>query len=106
MDEEELEEDSAQAEGTGGKRANGTVIPLEEMEEGGRSERQAEPASASATSSASTWSSLRDGTRNFFSLILGPVFVQTFVLTFLGEWGDRSQIATIALAAAHVRYLS
>jgi putative Ca2+/H+ antiporter (TMEM165/GDT1 family) len=25
--------------------------------------------------------------------------VQTFVMTFLGEWGDRSQIATIAMAA-------
>jgi len=36
------------------------------------------------------------------SLILGPVFVQSFVLTFLGEWGDRSQFATIALGAAHV----
>jgi putative Ca2+/H+ antiporter (TMEM165/GDT1 family) len=34
--------------------------------------------------------------------ILGPVLAQSFLLTFFGEWGDRSQIATIALAAAHV----
>lgn len=32
--------------------------------------------------------------------ILSPVFVETFVLTFLAEWGDRSQIATIGLAAS------
>lgn len=45
---------------------------------------------------------VKDGAHNFASLFLGPVFVQAFILTFLGEWGDRSQIATIALAAAHV----
>lgn len=28
------------------------------------------------------------------------VFTSTFMLTFLAEWGDRSQIATIALAAS------
>lgn len=32
-------------------------------------------------------------------LVLSPTWVQVFVLTFLGEWGDRSQIATIAMAA-------
>jgi putative Ca2+/H+ antiporter (TMEM165/GDT1 family) len=32
------------------------------------------------------------------------VFVQSFILTFLAEWGDRSQIATIALAASHNPY--
>jgi len=28
------------------------------------------------------------------------VFTQAFTLTFLAEWGDRSQIATIALASS------
>ncbi|KAI9326501.1 hypothetical protein DFJ73DRAFT_766780 [Zopfochytrium polystomum] len=36
-----------------------------------------------------------------FSKLVPSVFVQCFILTFLAEWGDRSQIATIALAGAH-----
>jgi putative Ca2+/H+ antiporter (TMEM165/GDT1 family) len=39
------------------------------------------------------------GLTNLFSLLLSPAWVQTFIMTFLGEWGDRSQIATIAMAA-------
>jgi putative Ca2+/H+ antiporter (TMEM165/GDT1 family) len=39
------------------------------------------------------------GLENLISLVLSPAWVQTFVMTFLGEWGDRSQIATIAMAA-------
>ena len=40
-----------------------------------------------------------EGTQNLAGLLLSPAWVQTFVMTFLGEWGDRSQIATIAMAA-------
>ena len=39
------------------------------------------------------------GLTNLCSLVLSPAWVQTFIMTFLGEWGDRSQIATIAMAA-------
>ena len=48
---------------------------------------------------ASTFRSIFAGVNNLFSLLLSPAWVQTFVMTFLGEWGDRSQIATIAMAA-------
>lgn len=44
-----------------------------------------------------------EGAKNLVSLCFSPIFVQAFILTFLAEWGDRSQITTIALAAAHVR---
>ncbi|CAH1267574.1 TMEM165 [Branchiostoma lanceolatum] len=31
--------------------------------------------------------------------IFSPIFLQSFIMTFLAEWGDRSQITTIILAA-------
>ncbi|XP_068702554.1 putative divalent cation/proton antiporter TMEM165 [Montipora foliosa] len=36
---------------------------------------------------------------NKFFGILSPILLQAFTLTFLAEWGDRSQIATILLAS-------
>lgn len=36
--------------------------------------------------------------------IFGEIFVKTFLITFFAEWGDRSQIATIALAATKDPY--
>ena len=59
------------------------------------------PASSRETSPTrqSTIKNALAGINNLFSLLLSPAWVQTFVMTFLGEWGDRSQIATIAMAA-------
>ena len=92
---EEIEDDEAVHDG----KTHEDAIPLEAMEEGGRVDSEGTPTPASKPAHKASWS---EGTRNFCSLFLGPVFVQAFVLTFLGEWGDRSQIATIALGAAHV----
>ncbi|QDS75602.1 hypothetical protein FKW77_006419 [Venturia effusa] len=57
------------------------------------------PSSRSLSPNRTSLSAVLDGISNLFSLLLSPVWVQTFVMTFLAEWGDRSQIATIAMAA-------
>lgn len=110
--EEELEEADARLDGTGGRTEDGQAIPLEAMEAGVTQPKPrstpSRPVSPPTNGQVSPPRSVKpmqnvvEGMRNCASLFLGPVFVQAFVLTFLGEWGDRSQIATIALAAAHV----
>lgn len=35
--------------------------------------------------------------------VVSRIFLQAFTLTFLAEWGDRSQLTTIVLAAREVK---
>ncbi|KAJ9498781.1 GCR1-dependent translation factor 1 [Exophiala xenobiotica] len=76
--------------GVGRKLTNGR---LPSPPESPASSREASP------ERRSTVRSMLNGINNLCSLLLSPAWVQTFVMTFLGEWGDRSQIATIAMAA-------
>lgn len=79
-DEEEHEMDSLE-------RTEGSAIP--------------QPVTSAASKSLSAAARLREGVRNLCSLLISPAFSQAFLLSFLGEWGDRSQITTMALAATH-----
>jgi putative Ca2+/H+ antiporter (TMEM165/GDT1 family) len=98
--EEEIKDDDAEHDGVHGTEDS---IPLQDLEEAkGIPEETSRNSISPSPKTSKSGSSVGEGLRNFFSLFLGPVFVQAFILTFLGEWGDRSQIATIALGAAHV----
>ncbi|KAI0762337.1 UPF0016-domain-containing protein [Fomes fomentarius] len=110
--EEDIEGDEALHDGTGTAGEQGEeVVPLEAMEAGrgrvnGHHRRRSSGRAASPKSpTQKALHTYTESARNFFSYLLGPVFVQSFVLTFLGEWGDRSQISTIALAAADNVYV-
>lgn len=125
--EEELEEDSAVHDS---HNARGTTILLESVEAGtgtrsprvstSRLDRSASPRPSRSGPSihfplsggnnvgplekGKHWTMvLKEKIRTTLQMTTNPVFAQAFVLTFLGEWGDRSQITTIAMAGAHVR---
>ncbi|CAK7326534.1 unnamed protein product [Dovyalis caffra] len=42
---------------------------------------------------------LKKQRRSFLSQFFSPILLKAFSITFFGEWGDKSQIATIGLAA-------
>ena len=73
------------------EEANSTLKESEEKNENLLDEKDVEAANGTACQS-----------RNFvilFRKYLSPIFLQAFILTFLAEWGDRSQISTIILGA-------
>ncbi|KAJ4335419.1 GCR1-dependent translation factor 1 [Ascochyta clinopodiicola] len=106
--EEELEEKEQLARSKGRRRSSISPYALESgrVRRSRSGSRLPAPARSPSTSPdrspsprGSSLAGALSGINNLFSLLLSPAWVQTFIMTFLGEWGDRSQIATVAMAA-------
>ncbi|KAI5966356.1 GDT1 [Candida pseudojiufengensis] len=77
--------------------SNKINLQLNDMEGGRGSQSQSH--SLPPKGSKQWFNEIGSQVQNLASFIFTPVWIQVFVMTFLGEWGDRSQIATIAMAA-------
>ncbi|RMZ71714.1 GCR1-dependent translation factor 1 [Pyrenophora seminiperda CCB06] len=104
--EQELEEKEQLARRQGRRKASVSPYALESGRASRSNSRLPAPARSPSTSPdrapsphRGSLTSTMGAVNNLFSLLLSPAWVQTFVMTFLGEWGDRSQIATVAMAA-------
>jgi len=104
--EQELEEKEQLARRQGRRKASVSPYALESGRGSRSNSRLPAPARSPSTSPdrapsphRGSLTSTMGAVNNLFSLLLSPAWVQTFVMTFLGEWGDRSQIATVAMAA-------
>lgn len=96
---EGTEEEMAEVHAEIAKRGRGEGRGYEKVERGGRSPSPM-AASKPASKPASTLERVCAITKQAAAYVLSPIWVETFVLTFLAEWGDRSQIATIAMGAS------
>jgi putative Ca2+/H+ antiporter (TMEM165/GDT1 family) len=83
-----------------GMEANRVSEELEEVEEELLHPKKADDDSQSAVEEGRAGSTGKNGIKKGFY----EIALQSFTLTFLAEWGDRSQIATIALSAAKNPY--
>ncbi|KAF6147153.1 hypothetical protein GIB67_036872 [Kingdonia uniflora] len=56
-------------------------------------------ANTGTTKSGSKADDLKKQKRPFLTQFFSPILLKAFSITFFGEWGDKSQLATIGLAA-------
>ena len=83
-----------------GMEANRVSEELEEVEEELLHPKKADEEQQSAVEEGRAGSASKNSIKKGFY----EIALQSFTLTFLAEWGDRSQIATIALSAAKNPY--
>lgn len=100
--EAELEESEAHQHTRQGRSSKSSPY---ELESGRREPSPPMSRSPSPSKPRKSGSNALGGIRNLLEIVLSPAWVSTFIMTFLGEWGDRSQIATIAMAAGQDYWL-
>merc|ERR1719270_1698155 len=71
----------------------------EEFDEVQEELRKKDAETDTTASDLETGQATKSGTSNLLYTMLSRIFIQAFTMTFLAEWGDRSQLATIILAA-------
>ena len=72
---------------------------MNDIEGGGVSNTEGVTNSSTSNNNTPVYAEIGNQIQNLATFVFTPVWIQVFVMTFLGEWGDRSQIATIAMAA-------
>ena len=72
---------------------------MNDIEGGGVSNTEGATNSSTSNNNTPVYAEIGNQIQNLATFVFTPVWIQVFVMTFLGEWGDRSQIATIAMAA-------
>merc|ERR1711997_291386 len=71
----------------------------EEYDEVQEELRKKDAETESTANDLETGQATKSGSSNLLYTMLSRIFIQAFTMTFLAEWGDRSQLATIILAA-------
>ena len=71
----------------------------EEFDEVQEELRKKDTEEDSTASNLETGQATKTSNSNLLYTMLSRIFIQAFTMTFLAEWGDRSQLATIILAA-------
>ncbi|XP_038706904.1 GDT1-like protein 4 isoform X2 [Tripterygium wilfordii] len=80
-----------------GFRGDGEAEELAEVEAKLDAEWKANKGTTKVSSKADD--DLKKKRRQFLSQFFSPIFLKAFSITFFGEWGDKSQLATIGLAS-------
>lgn len=80
------------------KTVNGCEFPDEKLSEASEKSTLYRSRPKRSSSGKTNYKSVLEGLGNLFGLVLSPIWVQAFAMSFFAGWGGKSQIATAAMA--------